>query len=191
LNLRSRPTRALLRFSADTRYKLLVNGTRIAVGPARGSPLIWYYDSLDITQHLKEGHNEVCFVVIRYFAASRGGMPFERTALPGLTVIGDVEADGQSMSLDSCEGWLAEVDNTTTYPMGRPDDVFLHVSLEVSSSRGRRRLTYSRSTRSLSPGRRQELSNRSPTISQRATESCPRGACDRVKYLFQSRPVSA
>ncbi|KAG7426651.1 hypothetical protein Forpi1262_v012284 [Fusarium oxysporum f. sp. raphani] len=70
--LPSQPTRTLLHFSADTRYKLIINGTRVAVGPARGSPLIWYYDSLDIAPHLTQGDNEIRFVVIRYFAASRG-----------------------------------------------------------------------------------------------------------------------
>ncbi|PNP84125.1 hypothetical protein FNYG_02813 [Fusarium nygamai] len=114
--LPSRPTQAILHFSADTRYKLIINSTRVGVGPARGSPLIWYYDSLDIAPHLKQGDNEIHFVVIRYFAASRGGMPFERTLFPGLTVIGRVESDGKSVSLDSRDDWLAEEDNSILFP---------------------------------------------------------------------------
>jgi hypothetical protein len=57
-------------------------------------------------------------------------MPFERTAFPGLTVIGNIESSEEVISADSGEGWLAEVNNTITFPMGRPDDVFLHVSLD-------------------------------------------------------------
>jgi hypothetical protein len=68
--------------------------------------------------------------VIRYFAASRGAMPFQRTAVPGLTVVGRVESDasGESVVLDSAGGqWEARVDESVTFPMGRVDDVFLHV----------------------------------------------------------------
>ncbi|KAH7210505.1 hypothetical protein BKA60DRAFT_464105 [Fusarium oxysporum] len=139
--LPSQPTRALLHFSADTRYKLIINGTRVAVGPARGSPLIWYYDSLDIAPHLTQGDNEIHFVVIRYFAASRGGMPFERTSFPGLTVVGGVESDGDFVSLDSREGWLAEEDNSILFPMGRPDDVFLHINEQIVPSSAKEKIT--------------------------------------------------
>lgn len=126
-DLASKPARALLHFSADTRYKLLVNGVRVAVGPSRSSPLIWYYDSADIAAHLREGSNSVTFIVIRYFASSRGGMPFERTTYPGLTVVGSVEADSQSVLLNSNQGWLVRVNNSITFPTGLIDDVFLHV----------------------------------------------------------------
>ncbi|KAF4499689.1 hypothetical protein FAGAP_4140 [Fusarium agapanthi] len=139
--LSSQPTQALLHFSADTRYKLIINGTRVAEGPSGGSPLIWYYDSLNIAPHLKQGDNEIYFVVIRYFAASRGGMPFERTSFPGLTVIGVVEADGESVSLDSWHGWLAEEDNSILFPMGRPDDVFLHINEHIVPSPAREKVT--------------------------------------------------
>lgn len=55
-------------------------------------------------------------------------MPFERTSFPGLTVVGGVESDGEFISLKSREGWLAKEDNSILFPMGRPDDVFLHVN---------------------------------------------------------------
>jgi hypothetical protein len=100
----------LLHFSADTRYKLYVNGQHVAVGPTRSSPLIWYYDTLDITPYLKEGRNEIRFVVLRYFAASRSAMPFERTALPGLTVIGNIETDLEVLDLKSTTDWMACVE---------------------------------------------------------------------------------
>lgn len=127
VNLASQPTRALLHFSADTRYKLYVNGKHVAVGPSRSSPLIWYYDTLDIAPYLKEGHNEIRFVVVRYFAASRSAMPFERTALPGLTVTGNIEARSESIDLSSLKSWKAYIDDSIQFPMGLADDVFLHV----------------------------------------------------------------
>ena len=66
-------------------------------------------------------------MVIRYFASSRGAMPFERTSTPGLTVIGNVEAVTETMDLSSNNGWYAQVDESIMFPMGLVDDVFLHV----------------------------------------------------------------
>ncbi|KAJ5762281.1 uncharacterized protein N7511_005663 [Penicillium nucicola] len=135
INLSSRPKRSLLHFSADTRYKLYVNGQHVAVGPTRSSPLIWYYDSLDIAPYLKEGQNEIRFVVIRYFMASRSAMPFERTALPGLTVIGKIETDPGFVDLKSTHEWIAWVDESIQFPMGLPDDVFLHISERIQPTK--------------------------------------------------------
>jgi hypothetical protein len=128
VSLASVPDRALLSFSADTRYKLYINGVRAAVGPARGHTTIWYYDTLDIAPYLKAGNNEIIFVVIRYFAASRAAMPFVRTLFPGLTVIGNIETGGSTVNLSSREGWQAQVDDSVLFPTGLIDDVFLHVS---------------------------------------------------------------
>ncbi|WVQ85759.1 hypothetical protein IAT38_007926 [Cryptococcus sp. DSM 104549] len=127
-DLPSVPSSANLHFSADTRYKLLVNGERVAVGPTKSHQSIWYYDTLDVAPYLKEGKNEIIFLVIRYFASSRGGMPFERTTFPGLTVVGQA---GES-DLGSRSGWSAVVDQSRLYPTGLVDDVFLHINERVS-----------------------------------------------------------
>lgn len=55
-------------------------------------------------------------------------MPFERTALPGLTTVGNVEAGGEAVNLSSTNGWEAQVQDNILFPMGLIDDVFLHVS---------------------------------------------------------------
>jgi len=127
IQLSSRPSTSVLHFSADTRYKLYVNGKHVAVGPTRSSPLIWYYDTLDIAPYLMEGQNELKFVILRYFNSLRSAMPFERTARPGLTVTGSVKTAHEAVDLASSNNWLACVDNTIQFPMGLVDDVFLHV----------------------------------------------------------------
>lgn len=99
----------------------------MAVGPTRGSPLIWYYDTLDIAPYLTEGQNELRFVVVRYFASCRGAMPFEITSLPVLTVVGQVEAGPEVIDLSSATNWQAQVDESIRFPMGLAGDVFLHV----------------------------------------------------------------
>lgn len=129
ITLASSPTRANLYVSADTRYKLFINGKRVATGPTRSSPLLWYYDSLDIAPYLKLGKNDIRFSVLRYFACSRGAMAFERTALPGLTIVGHVEEAGDhTIDLGSHQGWKAAPDESVQFPSGLVDDVFLHVS---------------------------------------------------------------
>ncbi|CRK30145.1 hypothetical protein BN1723_014516 [Verticillium longisporum] len=123
----SKPSESLLQLSADTRYKLTVNGTRVAVGPARGSPLIWYYDTIDIAPFAQAGENEIKIEVLRCFSSSRGAMPFERTAIPGLTVVGSVQAGDHSIELDSDQGWEVQTDDSILFPMGLIDDNFLHI----------------------------------------------------------------
>lgn len=130
----SRPTKSILHFSADTRYKLYVNGKHIAVGPSRSSPLIWYYDTLDIAPYLQEGQNEIRFTVVRYFATSRSAIPFARTALPGLTVIGNIETDEGVVDLASSKNWRASADESIEFPTGLADDVFLHVRMAQDRS---------------------------------------------------------
>ncbi|KAL5046138.1 hypothetical protein BDW71DRAFT_197861 [Aspergillus fruticulosus] len=127
-------TKALLHVSADTRYKLFVNGKRVAVGPARGSPWIWYYDTLDIAPYLRQGENAVQFDVVRYFFASRAAMPFQRTALPGLTVVGAVETGNGVIELDTARtgDWEVQVDESRQFPMGLVDDPFLHINERIS-----------------------------------------------------------
>jgi hypothetical protein len=121
-----------LKFSADTRYKLYVNDIRVAVGPARSSLLIWYYDTLDIAPYLKSGNNEIRFEVLRYFAASRSAMPFERTTHPGLTVVGSVEMEGEApVELNTLIDWQVQVDDSILFPTGLLDDGFLHVSSPI------------------------------------------------------------
>ncbi|KAF7133825.1 hypothetical protein CNMCM5793_005237 [Aspergillus hiratsukae] len=132
ISLSSPATRALVHCSADTRYKLYVNGVRAAVGPARGSPLIWYYDTVDIGPYLRAGDNELFFIVVRYFNACRGAMPFERTAFPGLTVVGTIETETETVDVQSKDGWLVQVDESVRFPMGLIDDVFLHINERIT-----------------------------------------------------------
>ena len=51
------PVEGTLNISADTRYKLYVNGTLVAVGPCKGDRQVWYFDTVDIAPYLKKGKN--------------------------------------------------------------------------------------------------------------------------------------
>ena len=47
-NLDSKPNAALVKVSADNRYRLFVNGTSVCFGPQRGDAAHWRYETIDI-----------------------------------------------------------------------------------------------------------------------------------------------
>lgn len=119
------PTNTTIHCTADTRYKLLVNGHRVALGPARSSPSIWLYDTIDIAPFLTIGDNEVTVTVLRFSLTIRAGMPFVRTQFPGLSIVGTIGCiDLGTLS----DGWKARVEDNIKFPYGLVDDAFLNVS---------------------------------------------------------------
>lgn len=129
VQLPSRPKVAVLHLSADTRYKLFINDHRVAVGPSRGSPYLWYYDSIDVADHLQEGDNEIRVEVLRYFGANRAAMPFGRTSFPGLTLSGTIDVADTVLDIASGEvdQWTTKIRDDVGFPTGTIDDGFLHV----------------------------------------------------------------
>lgn len=61
--LPSRPAHFVVHVSADNRYQLFVNGTRIGWGPARGDLNNWRYETFDLAPRLRAGTNVVAAVV--------------------------------------------------------------------------------------------------------------------------------
>ncbi len=62
-SLPSEPTRAILMATADTRYKLFVNGHYVGAGPVPSGAGIVYYDTYDIASLLSKGDNVIAFLV--------------------------------------------------------------------------------------------------------------------------------
>lgn len=56
--------RLILHVSADSRYVFWFNGTLIGRGPIRGDIAHHFYDTYDLTPHLREGSNLLAFQVI-------------------------------------------------------------------------------------------------------------------------------
>ena len=48
---------AILRISADDYYKLYINGRFVAEGPTPGYPEAYFYNEIDVSDHLSEGEN--------------------------------------------------------------------------------------------------------------------------------------
>lgn len=65
-DLTGKPDKLVIYVSADNRYKLFINGIKAGSGPARGTPLHWRYETLDIAPYLKEGENIIAAEVVNF-----------------------------------------------------------------------------------------------------------------------------
>ena len=111
------PEQLIIRISADTRYKLYVNGCFAEYGPARGDNKVWYVDEVNISPWLVAGENVLAIVVLRYPMAYRlGNFGMWRTATPGLYVK-TLEQDVFGLSTDE------------TWTCFRPDHYQIDLSL--------------------------------------------------------------
>ncbi len=106
--LNEKAENAVIKVSADSRYRMYVNGVSVGFGPCKGDRYVWYYDEIDITPHLKEGENIISAVVLRYpLDNSRGNQSVWRTDTPGLYV----EGSAGSAALDTDETWKCKINN--------------------------------------------------------------------------------
>ncbi|KAJ5319513.1 uncharacterized protein N7506_012217 [Penicillium brevicompactum] len=92
--------------SADSRYRLFVNGHRVSFGPCKSYPERWYYETVDILPFLVEGENVISARVLRYSCVHAGSSSIISTELPGFLVHGEIE--GFSLSTDSSWKCLGE-----------------------------------------------------------------------------------
>lgn len=80
------PASAKIRISADTRYKLYINGTLVALGPAKGDDKVWYADTVDIAPWLRAGDNVLAVEVLAYPACGQTNQSLFHSSTPGLYV---------------------------------------------------------------------------------------------------------
>src|SRR3954465_13098101 len=63
----------LLHVSADTRYRLYLNGKRLSFGPCKSYLARWYYETVNITPFLRAGGNVLSAKVLRFSATNSAG----------------------------------------------------------------------------------------------------------------------
>jgi alpha-L-rhamnosidase len=66
LELKTRPTRFVVRVSADNRFILFVNGQRVGDGPARSDLHHWHYETFDLAPFLASGRNVIAATVFQF-----------------------------------------------------------------------------------------------------------------------------
>jgi hypothetical protein len=93
------PVDALLKITADSWYRVLINGKWINDGPARAYPNHWQYDELRIGSELKKGTNRID-VIVRYFGV---GTFHQIPQQAGLRA--ELHIDGAIIGTDT--GWFA------------------------------------------------------------------------------------
>ncbi|KAI1846235.1 hypothetical protein JX266_007760 [Neoarthrinium moseri] len=133
----SPPPSLVIGITADTRYKLYVNGQLASFGPVKGDPSLWFVDEVDVGPYLRTGTNEILVIVLRFFYASPYATSFPRLPLGGLRV---TIADAQSSwhdSLKSSTHWSTAIDETSILRIDEPEDDFLHIYEYVDKSQRR------------------------------------------------------
>lgn len=106
------PEKAKLYISADSRYKLYVNGQLVEVGPCKGDREIWYYDTLDLMPYLRTGKNIIAVEVLSYpVEHGKGSFSIFRTGHPGLFAYGKVESRHEEIDLSADSRWKVYIDD--------------------------------------------------------------------------------
>ncbi len=102
--LKRLPTgRVDINITADTRYKLYVNGEYVCFGPARGFPETYPFDTVDIAKHLRKGENIIAVVVHQY---GHGTFQSIYAGAAGLLVEGKVGKTDIGTGVNG--GWLVK-----------------------------------------------------------------------------------
>ncbi|MBO7745846.1 alpha-L-rhamnosidase N-terminal domain-containing protein [Paenibacillus sp. MWE-103] len=63
----------LAEVTADSKYRLYVNGTFVLRGPCKGDNWRHYYDTVDLAPYLREGRNAIAVEVVHYPSLLTGG----------------------------------------------------------------------------------------------------------------------
>jgi hypothetical protein len=110
--------RALVHVSADSRYQLYLNGVRVSVGPCKGDAWRKYYETVDLSAHLRPGRNVLAARVLHFapaeppVMAALGVASVCRTPTGGFLLQGGVE-NGET--LDSDERWTVLADTAVSF----------------------------------------------------------------------------
>ncbi|PWY75354.1 alpha-L-rhamnosidase [Aspergillus heteromorphus CBS 117.55] len=79
----------LLHVSADSRYRLFVNGHRVSFGPCKSPRGQWHYETVDIRPHLRRGRhrNVLSARVLRYSSLVPGSSSIVSRPRPGFLLV--------------------------------------------------------------------------------------------------------
>lgn len=109
-----------LEVTADSRYRLWVNGAQLSLGPAKGSDREWFVDGVDLSPALRTGTNVIAVEVLRYNPRLVGNVSVWRTPLAGLRISGQIGVrGGRAESILSDRTWRTMRDRRRAFSQGR------------------------------------------------------------------------
>lgn len=130
VQLDERPVRAEGWVSADSRYRLSINGRRLQWGPAPCDPRWLEADPVDLTDCLDVGPNVIGAEVL-FYGHGDGTWAMGK---PGFLFYLELEfPDGESRTLVSDQKWLCHLDRA--HPPGRPKRYFVRALQEEFDAR--------------------------------------------------------
>ncbi|WP_168120921.1 alpha-L-rhamnosidase C-terminal domain-containing protein [Paenibacillus sp. HB172176] len=98
--------------SADSRYRLYLNGESVSVGPCKGDSFSHYYESIDLSGKLRSGDNVLAAKVLHYAASNphrigrSGPISVHRSNTGAFLLEGAVQEPGRlEQRLDTDEHW--------------------------------------------------------------------------------------
>ncbi|WP_217595531.1 alpha-L-rhamnosidase C-terminal domain-containing protein [Cohnella sp. GbtcB17] len=115
-----------LKVSADSRYRLYVNGIPVSRGPAKGDHQTYYYEEVDCTSFLREGRNVIAAHVVHY-GGREGPVSVWRANRGGFLLSGEVlDQKGQSiLTLHTDERWRCLQETAIAYDVSDEDTAFV------------------------------------------------------------------
>ncbi|KAL4792859.1 bacterial alpha-L-rhamnosidase-domain-containing protein [Aspergillus venezuelensis] len=126
-DLQDIPHSFIIRVTADSRYKLRVNGQVASIGPCKGTVDHWYYETVDVAHLLQQGENVIAAEVLRYAPVHRGNVSVTRSYSPGFILLGESE----ETTIASDASWRCIEDRSITFVGESPLDYFLSVNETV------------------------------------------------------------
>ena len=103
LTLKQVPAAYPVRVSADNRFILYVNGTRVGDGPARGDLTHWRYELFDLAPLLKPGQNLITATVWNWGVYAALAQISDRTAFL-------LESEATNDDISTPKGWQVETE---------------------------------------------------------------------------------
>ncbi|TVY62496.1 hypothetical protein Focb16_v004276 [Fusarium oxysporum f. sp. cubense] len=122
-----------LQVTADTKYRLYINGHLVHAGPVKGDEHIWFYDEIDIQPFLKSGVNNMGIHVLRLYHGTQYGTSFPRMAFPGLFVRMPDGVGPEGLHLETDSTWLTALDLSRKLRIDQKEDDFLHLYEDVTN----------------------------------------------------------
>ena len=114
--------------SADTRYRLYINGNFVCDGPVKGTQYDWAYEQPVLTPYLKEGKNDITVRVLYCPAGTSIALNTFRKGHVALWFDGTIVEDGVERKFVSDNNFTCERVDSINYI---PTSDFLHLCLHL------------------------------------------------------------